>query len=188
MISPKEAHYGINLGFHIWILFTFLTIFFFTFISRKEKESVTRELNSAINTNMPDVLDSIDEMDSKFGIPIDWGKVNNAAENIKNKYNGPDPEISKHNNNLIKTSVLICGGLLIVLIGFIVYFTYYKKYDIKLGSILIENFFIALFVGIIELLFFLNIALKYAPVTTSDMVNQLVDRTEYHIDKELTKN
>lgn len=185
MISPEEAHYGVNLGFHIWILFTFLTILFFTFISRKEKDSVTKELNSAIDDNVPDVLDSIDKMSGEFGIPVNWSKVNTMAENIKKKYNGPDPDIEKHNKGLIKTAVLICAGLLLVLICAVLYFTYYKKFDIHIKTILIENFFIAVFVGLIELLFFLNIALKYSPVTTSDMINQLVDRSEYHINQEL---
>lgn len=185
MITAKEAHHGINLGFHIWILFSFLTIFFFTFISRKEKSAITRELNSAIDNRVPEVLNSVDNLSQKFGDKIKWDKVNDAAKKFEQKYNGPDPDIAKHNNKLILTAVIICTVLLILLIGAMVYFSYYRKLDIEIGVILVDNFFIAIFVGIIEMLFFMNIALKYAPVTTSDMVNQLVDRAEYHINKEL---
>ena len=186
MISPEQAHYGINLGFHIWILFTFLTIFFFTFIARKEKETVTRELNSAISKNVPSIMDNIDNMDKSIGNKVDWSKVNKMANKIEEKYgNKPDPNIDAHNNKLIKISIIICSVLLVVLIGAIVYFTVYKNMDIGLGIILLENLCIAIFVGIIEAIFFLNVALKYAPVTTSDMMNQLIDRTEYHINEQL---
>jgi hypothetical protein len=185
MITGKEAHHGINLGFHIWILFTFLTIFFFTFISRKEKDAVTRELNDAISNSVPEVLTGVDNITQEFGGKISWGKINNFAKKIEKKYNGPDPAIAQHNNKLIITSVIICIVLLVLLICTMLYFSYYKKLDIEMGIILVDNFFIAVFVGIIELLFFMNIALKYTPVTTYDMVNQIIDRAEYHINEEL---
>ena len=91
--------------------------------------------------------------------------------------NKPDPSIDAHNKRLIKIAVIICGGLLMILIGAIVYFTVYKKMDIGLGTILLENFVIAA-------VFFLNVALKYSPITTSDMMNQLIDRTEYHMNEQ----
>lgn len=185
MITGKEAHHGINLGFHIWILFTFLTIFFFTFITRKEKDAVTRELNTAINNSVPEVLSGVDNITQHFGGKISWDKINNFAKKIEKKYDGPDPEIARHNNKLIVTAVIVCVVLLVLLICAMIYFSYYRKLDIEMGVILVDNLFIAVFVGIIEMLFFMNIALKYAPVTTSDMVNQIVNRAEYHINKEL---
>jgi hypothetical protein len=185
MISSKDVHKGIDLGFHVWILFSFLTILFFTFISRKEKDSITRELNSVIDDNVPKVLNNIDKLDQRFGTPIDWNSVNNMAKNIEKKYDGPDLDISVHNKTLLRNAIFISVGILLVLIGVIVYFVHFKKMDIGLGKILLTNFFIIVFVGIIEALFFMNIALKYSPVTSSDMINQLVDRTEYNINEEL---
>ena len=184
MISPEQAHDGINLGLHVWILFTFLTIFFFTFISRKEKEAVTRELNIAIKSSVPIVLDNIDNINKKIGGHINWQKVSDVGKKIEQKYKGPDPAIKKHNKKLIEIAILVCIILFILLIGAILYFVVYKKYDIGLKTILIDNFIVAIFIGIIEALFFLNIALKYSPVTTSDIVNQIITRTEYHIAKE----
>lgn len=186
MITPEQAHHGINLGFHILILFTFLTIFFFTFIAQKERDAVTKELNNVINKNVPAVMDNIDKMNKRLGNKLDWGQVNDMANKIEEKYgNKPDPSIDAHNKRLIKIAVIICGCLLLILIGAIVYFTVYKKMDIGLGTILLENFVIAVLIGIIEAVFFLNVALKYSPVTTSDMMNQLIDRAEYHINEQL---
>lgn len=186
MISPEKAHHVINLGFHIWILFTFLTIFFFSFISRKERDMVTSELNNAITKNVPTIMDNIDKMNQKSGNIIDWNVVDQLANKIEKKYGDkPDPKIDEHNRHLVKMSIIICSVLLVILIGAILYFTVYKKMEIGLDTILLENFFIFIFVGIIEAIFFLNVALKYAPVTTSDMMNQIIDRTEYHVNEQL---
>jgi hypothetical protein len=186
MISPKQVHRGINIGVHIWILFTFLTIFFFMFISRKEKDVVTDELNNAINHNIPVVMDNIDKINKKVGNTINWVDVNSMANEIEKKYgNKPDPDIDIHNKKLIKISAIVCGALFVIIVGFIIYFSIFKKMDIGLGSILLENFFISIFIGIIEALFFLYIALLYSPVNTSDMMNQIIDRTEYQINTQL---
>jgi len=145
-----------------------------------------KELNNAINKNVPAVMDNIDKMNKRLGNKLDWGQVNDMANKIEEKYgNKPDPSIDAHNKRLIKIAVIICGGLLLILIGAIVYFTVYKKMDIGLGTILLQNFVIAVLIGIIEAVFFLNVALKYSPVTTSDMMNQIIDRTEYHINEQL---
>jgi hypothetical protein len=188
MISPKQAHRVINIGFHMWILLTFLTIFFFLFISRKEEKAVTQELNNIINQSVPLVMDNIEDINQKLGNNMNWSYVNYVADNIEKKYeNKPDPDIDIHNKKLMKISSTICVILLLIIIGSIIYFIVFKKMDIGLGSILIENFFISIFIGIIEAFFFLNVALKYSPVTSSDMINHIFDRTEYQINKQLEK-
>jgi hypothetical protein len=186
MISPRQVHRGINIGVHMWILFTFLTIFFFTFISRKEKDVVTHELNNAINHNIPLIMDNIDKTNQTISNNIKWDYVTNMANKIQKKYgNKPDPDIDIHNKKLIKISAIICGSLFLIIVGFIMYFSIFKKMDIGLGVILFDNFIISIFIGIIEALFFLYIAMQYSPVTTSDMMNQIIDRTEYQINRQL---
>ena len=182
MISPEQVHYGINIGLHSWILFTFLTILFFTFISRKEEHTITHELNSSINKSIPAILN---KLDSNIDTKIDWKKVYDKVEKLKTRDDGNSPDIKKHNSNLLKTTIAISCSILLVIIAIIIYFTYYKQYDIKLKSIIIENLSVFLFIGIIELLFFIKIAFNYTPVTTTDMVNQLADRSAYNINQEL---
>jgi hypothetical protein len=167
-------------------LFTFLAIFFFTFISRKEKDVVTSELNNAIKKTVQNVMDNIDKMNQKYGNKLNWGDVNDIAKKIEKKYgNKPDPAIEKHNKKLFNIFIIVCVSLFVILVCSIIYFTIYKKMNIGLSIILLENFLIAVFIGIIEALFFLNVALKYSSVTTSDMVAQIIDRTEYHINEQL---
>ena len=73
-----------------------------------------------------------------------------------------------------------------IIIGVITYFTVYKKYDIGLKEIISENLVITVLVGIVEAVFFLHIALKFVPVTTTDLMTDLIDRTEYKINKQLS--
>ena len=158
----------------------------FYIYSSERKRCRNKRIKQVINKNVPAVMDNIDKMNKRLGNKLDWGQVNDMANKIEEKYgNKPDPSIDAHNKRLIKIAVIICGGLLLILIGAIVYFTVYKKMDIGLGTILLENFVIAVLIGIIEAVFFLNVALKYSPITTSDMMNQLIDRTEYHINEQL---
>ena len=186
MITPEQAHRGIDLGFHVLILFTFLSIFFFSFIARKERDAVTSELNNSIDNTIPIILDNVDKMNKKTGININWEAVNDFAQKIEQKYgNNPDPDIDKHNKKLVITAVFIGGVLLFIIICSILYFKLYKKYDISLGKILLDNFLVFIFIGIIEGLFFMNVALKYSPVTESDMITNIINRTEYQINQQL---
>ena len=188
MITPNQAHHGINMGLHICILFTFLTILFFMVISKAETKATGKELTKVVQKYIPKALNYIDKSDKKIFQPngiIVWDEVDNLATKLDQKYNGSDPKIAQHNKQLLIKTIIIGGILWLVLIGLIVYFTVYKKYDIQLKSILIDNFFIFTFVGIIEVLFFTNIAIKYIPVTSADMTNSLIDRVNYHVKKQL---
>ena len=60
-----------------------------------------------------------------------------------------------------------------------------KNYNIGLLEILKENLLVFFLVGTIELLFFIYIALKYSPVKSSDISNNIIDRIEYNIKNKL---
>lgn len=185
----KEASSIINVGFHVFILFFFLTILFFVFISQKEKDAVSSELNDVIENQIPVILKEIDETDKHFDPTgkgqIPWDKIDIIADKMKRKISGDDEKMNSHNKNLKIISgvilVTILGGLILL----IIYFTKYKKYKIQLGHILLENFIIFAVVGIIEVTFFLLIALKYVPVTSTDMLNSVIDRLKYRINKDI---
>ena len=183
MISQENAHHSVNIAIHMWILFTFLTIFFFTFISKTERKAVKSELSEVIKNDFPIALNSLDKVAGNY---IQWNKINDMAEKIKTRYKGKDPLIEQHNNKLLKTAIIICGAFLLIIIGVIMYFTLYKKYDIGIKEIISENLLIAVLVGIVEAVFFLYVALEFIPVTTSDLVTDFIDRTEYQINKQLS--
>lgn len=183
MITPDNAHKGVNIAVHIWILFVFLTIFFFTFVSKTEKHAVRSELTNIIKEKIPIVLRKLDK---STGNIILWNEIDSTAENIKTRYKEGYPYIYKHNNKLLKTAIIICVIGLFIIIGVITYFTVYKKYDIGLKEIILENIASTILIGIVEAVFFLYIALKFVPVTKTDLITDLIDRTKYQINKQLT--
>ena len=174
MISEKEAHNGINLGFHVLILFIFLTIFFFTYITKREKKLITKEIDAAIESNVPEILDGINKLPKEKDYVVNWYGIKSFAENLDKKYdNKPDKKIESHDKHLLYLAIIICCVLLILIVGGMIYFKYHRKYDLGLKTILFENFIIAICVGMIELIFFFKVASKYSPIMKSDMVNQI---------------
>lgn len=188
MFTPKQAHDGINIGFHVWILLIFLAFFFFKFVAQREAEIMTDQLNKPIQKEVPIVLSSIHDLDQQLDCPshqgmIDWEKVSDMANELENE-NGPDHDVVKHNRELILYSVILCVTIFILLVGAIIYFSVHKKYDIRLKEILINNMIIFILVGIIEALFFWTVALKHVSVIPAKMVNDIIDRVEYHVNKD----
>ena len=177
----NTPHFIINNLFHVLILLTFLTIIFFTFISKKEEDTVSRELNSVINNQVPSMLDNLNDLDGKLNNSIKWENLSKVADKLDDKYKGDDQSIKKHNDKLLQTSVILCSIVFIIIILLIIYYKVINNYNIGLLEILKENISVFFLVGIIELLFFINVALKYSPVKSSDMSNIIIDRIEYNI-------
>ena len=181
----NTPHFIINNLFHVLILLTFLTILFFTFISKTEEDTVNRELNSVINNQVPSMLNKLNDFDEKLNNFIKWKNLSKVVDKLDDKYKGNDLSIKKHNDKLLQTSVILCSILLILIILLIIYYKVIKNYNIGLLEILKENISVFFLVGTIEFLFFLNVALKYSPVKSSDMSNDIIDRIEYNIKNKL---
>ena len=164
----------LNILFHVLILFTFLTIFFFTYISTTEKNATQDAINNIINNQSKSILSEIDNLDKKIGEKINWDKFKEISENVLNSdidYDKTEDgeSIKDNNNNVFWTSIYIIIALVVIISSYIVWHIYYKNNQLKIGEILKENFIIFLFVGTIEFLFFVYIVSKYTP-TTPDVV------------------
>lgn len=113
MVSQEQANYTINIGLHVLILFTFLTVFFFLIISKKEKKSIDGSFGNIINKKVDSLLNNIDKWDNKIkDFTIDWSQVNKVAGNITKNSQGEDPKITENNKKLR----YIAGGMVGTLI------------------------------------------------------------------------
>jgi hypothetical protein len=183
MVSEIRANYIINIGLHVIILFTFLTIFFFIYISSLEKKSVTESLDNMINKQTGIILSSIDKT-----IPIPdskWVYVNDMAEKLNKDSQGELPSIKKHNNILLYVSAAGISILFMILVGIYLYFTQRLHVDIHLRHILFENTITFILIGIVEFLFFYYIASKYIPASSDVAVTTAIDRIKYNINQYL---
>ena len=103
--------------------------------------------------------------------------VNNFAKTLTN-IPPQDPSILKNNKKLVYIAIGIIVTLIIMLIMLTIYFKFYTQYHIHWGHILIENSIIFAFVGLIEYVFFTQIALNYVPTSPSDMGGAAFDKIE----------
>lgn len=177
-----NADYILNISVHVLILFTFLTIFFFVYVSKLSSDSINNALTHTIRTQMDTMLNKLDELDTKIQkYDIPWKDIDKMAIDISDKAQDDLPEIIANNKKLKIQSFYMITFLFVVLIGIICYYKFYKKVDINLKYILVENLIFFIFIGIIEALFFIKIASKYIPVTPDFVSTTLLDRLKYNI-------
>ena len=162
--------YYINLFFsiylHVTLLFIFLTIFFWTVISKTESDSINKE----INNNIKDGLKNIHISNNIF--------TDKSLDYMKKYYQGQYDTVTRNNNQLLEFNIAFIVILIIGLIGciFVRYVICSKNFDI--WEVILENILILILVGAIEFYFFMNIASKYVPVLPSYLPNVVKNKID----------
>lgn len=184
MISEHSINLSIDIALHVLILFTFLTIFFFVYITKLEKQSINDITSSVIEEKTNTFLDQLDNWNKKLQVgDIDWKKLDKITENLKQNYTQEAPAITQNNNRLLRNSIIIIVVIFVVLNGVILYLNLFTTYKIHMMHIVITNIIIFSITGAIEYLFFMNVASKYIPVTPDYTANTVLDRVKYNINK-----
>jgi len=186
--NDYKINFSLDIALHVLILFTFLTIFFFAYISKLEKENLNSITNDVVVNKTNSILQSIDDWQTKlntwndkFNIDIDWKVLDEIGDTLVKNSKNESPEIKKNNDNLFKYSIISIIVAFILFIGITIFLKYYMKYDIHIKHILIMNLVIFSITGGIEYLFFANVASKYVPVTPDFTTNTMLDRIKYNI-------
>lgn len=143
----------ISVTLHVFLLFVFLSILFWTVISPTETKSFSSELDKSIN-----------DIDYQEEVPKEVKDYLLAIYDTKNITQ------NKNNSMLLLLNVTIIVLLLIILVTQII-FHHLRGGTVEYGEIILENIIILAFVGIIEFLFFRNIASHFIPVKPSYMTN-----------------
>ena len=181
----NNKHYNINFSLdivlHVLILFTFLTVFFFAYVSKLEKQSLDNTVSDTITGNTNNFLNNFDEISNKYNVKFNWNVVNDIADNLVKNSQGEVPEIKENNDRLFKDSIIAIGIVFILFITSIIVLKYFLNYDIHIGHIILMNVIIFSITGIIEYLFFMNVASKYIPVTPDIISNTMLERVKQNI-------
>lgn len=186
MVSQSQANYSLNIGLHVLILFTFLTIFFFAFASKLAQDSIQSALGDIIDKETDTFLTQLDSWNKKLDkFDINWEEINTLAKKVEAKSQGELPEIAKNNKKLRWIGVAMIASLLALLIGMYLYYKLVKGYDVHLGRIFMENIVIFTFIGIVEFVFFTKIAAKYVPVTPDFVATSLLERIKYQVTRSI---
>ena len=172
----------IYIAFHITILLTFLTIFFFTYVSSLEKQKIQKSLKSTIDNKINYTLDNIYNLQKNNNIPqIQWSNLNNFANKLILDSRTNTPSIVRNNNKLFYQALTTIFILFVLLIIFLIYLQFFTPNKINFKHILFGNFSFFIFTGIVEYLFFVNISSKYVPVTPNIATDTLLNRLKYNI-------
>lgn len=181
MDSIKNINFSLDIALHVLILFTFLTIFFFSYVSKLTKQSLDYVTNDAINNQTDNILNKIDELSNKYKFKINWNKLNEISDNIIQKSNNDIPEIKENNDRLFRGSIITISIAFVLFIVITIILKYHFNYDIHIKHILIMNLIIFSLTGLVEYLFFVNVASIYVPVTPNFTTNTMLDEVKKQI-------
>jgi len=155
----------INIFLHIFILLTFLTLFFFQHIA-----GVTQD---EIDSNMKDILktETIKFLDfSSQNVTItNWKDIESVSDFMIARYSSDNETIKDHNNQLFQKCIYVII-LIVIIILFLVMWGWLRNIDMSLTHLMLENIVTFTLIGCIEVYFFINIASKYVPVYPDDAI------------------
>jgi hypothetical protein len=107
-----DVNFNINLFLHFLILYTFLTIFFITFISKVSSDAFNGEVTHLISEKLGEKIDKLKE-NTIFNSIISKLPINY----IKKMYSQPDKAVTNHNKGLFNVCII---SVILLWIGFIV--------------------------------------------------------------------
>ena len=167
----SSTYSSLNILFHSIILFTFLSLFFFLYISKVEQKAFQDELNGLIRDNLLKTLDTVPE---SVLVPT-LNTILPELKNIQQLY-VDETMFTKERNVLVKfSSAFIVLLMLSMFFTIILTLKFGCDRSVKhIGYIILENVIIFAFIGMVEYTFFTKIAIKYIPTTPSLMIQSLI--------------
>lgn len=164
---------SLNIVLHMLILFTFLSLLFFTFISKVEENAFKNEIGDLLGDTINGVLRG--KKDTVLPV-ID--EVRPALKYAESVYANPSHESLKQ-NIMIKFMSVFTALLLLTTFASIAFTAFAEcGHSVPLGRLILENVIIFSFVGVVEYLFFVHIAMKYIPAPPSLLVKTIINRVK----------
>ena len=167
----KNATYaGINITIHIIILFSFLSLFFFLYVSKVEEQAFRTEIGTLIDKNMTAILNENKAYTlSTIKSSLPYLKI------IQPQTDGME-KASMKQNMLIKFSAGFTVLMLIAIsVSIILTLSFDCNKQVPLKKILLENTVTFIFVAILEYIFFTKIAMNYVPAPPTLMLKTILN-------------
>lgn len=172
------APMGINITIHVMILFAILSLFFMYYISKLSTEILNHEivhnLNNAIDAEISKMPVQGKNMLSSISKSINVDK-------LKDVFKEQDSLVAMHNKWLFRTMILVNVCLFIMVCLMVFLLMKQCNQCIPISHILIENGLTFTFVGIVEILFFKFVALKYIPTKPSTIITAFLNSISKNI-------
>jgi uncharacterized protein involved in cysteine biosynthesis len=165
----------VNIILHVLILLSILSLLFWFVITKLEKDNITTEVNDNISDYFDNLKENLNEKD-KNEIKNIIKNSNNVLEDLKKLYVKPSENNETTNRWVLYSNLLYILLILGILLTIVLTIRLVCKCnDFPFLHILKENIIIFTFVGMIEVFFFLNIALKFIPTKPSLIINSVLN-------------
>lgn len=178
--TNKYMIFGVDMMVHVLILFTILAIFFMFISSKLEKKVLSDQITKNINDGMDDFIKSLTP---KQKTQLNAVGKESSTKALEEKFQSPDKTTETNNKWLFRTITFtdIVLFLLTLTVVSLLLFSCNKCIDIK--HILITNVITFLFIGIFEVVFFLNVGLKFIPMKPSLVSETFFNRLQHNLNK-----
>jgi len=175
-----NGEFFFNIALHVTFLFLFLSIFFLGYAKNIESRAINNEINHIINNAFSGVVTN----NNNTTIKKIYNKL--PKKNIDYFFNYytqffslDDPERKALNNELTKNIIHINVLLIIILIFFVIVLLTTNSITIgEIGHVVLENFLTFILIGIVEYVFFSQVALNYVPSLPSDLYKGILSNLQ----------
>ena len=184
IFNNENLNITINVFIHVAILFSFLTIIFWSYIKNIEKTNVQQQLGQITENSTINILNKFmafkDEWNKNNSEKIIitkeiWGKIISWCNQEIQKSSQTNEYITKHNNDIFKTVTIIMIILWVVTLFLIITAKFILKKKFPLKWIISQNICLFIVIGFLEFWFFTKIASKYIPTSSSDISITVLD-------------
>ena len=167
----------VNALFHSAILFTFLSVFYMVYGSKIETKASNENFAKLVSENLKKILA---EGNRKTGGELKRGMaiLNPVWDVLLRDYQNPDPTVKTYNTWLFRSASMLSVFMLIAL-GLVLVVLKFSCGHCPIGffwDIVKENAIIFASIGVVEYMFFKNVALKMIPAPPSLMVDEVVNK------------
>ena len=162
----------VDIFIHSIILVLILSGVFWGLIAPLEKKNFKKEINSQVENAVNQyVIKNKRELIKNTNPQID--EINEKLNLLMRFYDSEDETTTMYNEWLYRVNIIIIVLMLISFIILLLVLKYNCKKCVPVMTIFFENIILFACIGVIEYLFFINIATKYVPVKPSYMATRM---------------
>jgi hypothetical protein len=165
----------LNVVLHIFILWTLLVGFFFLYISKVIRESLQNQIggqiDDAMNKSLND-LTPVQQMRLKIVLR------NMPLDELIEVFSKETDAVAVNNKWLLIVSALISFFFIMSFVLILTILKYSSPTKVSAKHILMENAIVFTFIGAVEFVFFMYIALKFIPVMPSVATKTIIERVK----------
>jgi hypothetical protein len=176
--SIFNEKFRVNFFLHGLIMFTFLTVFFYVFLSKELFGAFSGQLNSQLNNALKNIPPKYNLNNNLNSLNLNKDAktlVKKGLDNYKQLYDKPDIEVENANNALIRNVFLVNAVLWGLFILYVIGTKFVFHHEVNIFHIVLENLATFAVIGYAEYYFFMNYAMAYPPVTPNYISTQIID-------------